>query len=175
MRFPFFWLSAIAIMAGICLSCPANTYPVRAACHDCPYHTESHENSTSAHDCRCMPGFICIYYRQVRATLLVNSTLEQFQSNANNIRSSLISGIASAAGVDRDRVTITGVISRSRRVLGPDASPPLLRVQVSVMGGRLVSGLAGHLEGVVLQDSWDVLQQVMVLSIPQHITIEQSV
>ena len=174
MRFPLFWLSLIACMAVKCLSCPANTYPMLSACHNCPYHTESHENSTSAHDCRCTSGFICVYYRQVRATLLVNSTLREFQSNENNVRSSLISGIAAAAGVERGQVTITGVISRSRRVLVPGTGSPLLQVEVSVMGARRVGELAAHLDGVFLQDGWDVLQQVMVLSIPPHISIEQS-
>jgi hypothetical protein len=165
----------LAFLVPSCFSCPANFYPVLAVCHACPYHTESHENSTSAHDCRCVPGFICIYYKQVRATLLVNSTLREFQANANNVRSTLISGIANAAGVDTGHVTITGVMTRTRRVLGPDRAGSLLQVQISVVGARRVGDLAGHLDGVVVRDSWDVVPQVMVLSIPPGISLEQTV
>ena len=168
--------AVLAIAFALCLRsvncCPENTYPKNAQCVSCPPHTESLENSASAHDCRCMPGFMCMYYKQIRATVLINSTVTEFQTNANNVRSAFLAGMAAAAGVEPDRVTIRGVYGRSRRILG--GSGRGVDVHVDVVGAVALRDVGLHLTGMHLRDSWEVVPCVTVLSIPKHASLEQN-
>jgi len=115
---------------------------------------------------------MCMYYKQIRATVLINSTVTEFQTNTNNVRSAFLAGIAAAAGVDTDRVTIRGVYGRSRRILG--ASGRGVDVHVDVMGAVRLSDVGLHLTGMHLRDTWEAIPCVTVLSIPKHASLEQN-
>lgn len=156
---------------GPVISCPDSQYPdEKGVCTACPPHTSS-TAATCAHDCRCEPGFLCMYYRQVHATVTLNTTLHDFENDHNGVRSSLLAGVAAAAGVVPEQVHIHYVVIRlshrrhRRRLLG--ASSIQVSLIVSGTSGQAISGLRRHLSGLQTHgDSWEVRKRVSVLAIP---------
>lgn len=163
-------------------ACPPDHYPADAwphACHPCPAHTRtiavpSGGEATSVHDCKCDAGFLCMYYKQVRATVTLNATLSAFEHDEGGVRSTFISGVASAAGVGREQVHVHFVVIRLdhrrrvlRRLLGHPAHGQLQVTVVVTDTHSDVSGLRRHL-GIMHErgDAWIVERRVLVLAIP---------
>jgi hypothetical protein len=161
-------LCVLILSAGLVLACPDGQYPdEKGTCTACPAHTTA-AAATCAHDCRCEPGFLCMYYRQVHATVTLNTTLHDFENDHNGVRSSLVSGVAAAAGVVPEQVHIHYVVirlaHRRRRLLGASIQVSLV---VSGTSGQAISGLRRHLSGLQTHgDSWEVRKRVSVLAIP---------
>ena len=66
----------------------------------------------------CDDGFDCKIKKEIHATVRVNSTLQEFNSDVNGIRTAFIAAVAKAANVTEDKVIILGVSeSRRRRLL----------------------------------------------------------
>ena len=155
--------------------CPENTYPLELSCASCPSHTVSLENSTSVRDCKCEPGFVCMYYRQIRATVSLNATMDEFMANANNVRLSFISGIAAAAGVTEDHVTINHVATRLRRMLGSEGrNSPGIHIHAIVRGSDLLTNLDWHLGSMHIGHSWKSTPGIIVIRRPQELTNYQN-
>lgn len=143
---------------GVCLDCPPHTFTEQAA------------GGLSVHDCRCQRGYLCMYYRQVHATVTINSTLRDFEADRGGVRSAFLSGVAMAAGVSQEQVHIHFVtirLSHRRRLTGLSES-----IQVSVVvSGTSTASLAAlhrHLSSLNLEGSWKVHRRLMVLAIPVH-------
>jgi hypothetical protein len=162
----------------VCL-CPANEYPSDAwphTCKPCPQHTAPTGPSflaTSIHDCKCLAGFLCLYYKQIRATVTLNSTLAAFTQNVGEIQSKFLSGVAAAAGVSPTQVHVRFVVirldhRRLRRLLlvGEEVIQVGLLVSVGSENG-LDNRLCKYLSSAHLStDDWDVQRQILVLQIP---------
>lgn len=160
---------------SVTIACPPDTYG--PSCAPCPGHTTCPSGGSTAHDCRCQSGFVCLYYKQLRAVVTLNTSLTAFQSNANGVRSAFISGIAASAGVVPEQVSIADVVPRSfRRLLANHES---IDVDVLVTGARALSRVHEHLTGIHLDHSWTLVPRVLVFpaSPPQRvmgIAIEQN-
>lgn len=122
---------------------------------------------------------MCMYYHQVHATVTLNTTLHDFENDHGGVRTALVTGVASAAGVVPAQVHIHYVVirldhRRRRRLLSPSLAASLWRhgqLQVSlVVSGtstRSLSGLRRHLSPLQTPyDSWEVRRRVLVLAIP---------
>ena len=122
---------------------------------------------------------MCMYYHQVHATVTLNTTLHDFENDHGGVRTALVTGVASAAGVVPAQVHIHYVVirldhRRRRRLLSPSLAASLWRhgqLQVSlVVSGtstRSLSGLRRHLFPLQTPyDSWEVRRRVLVLAIP---------
>lgn len=114
-----------------------------------------------------------MYYKQVRATVTLNTTLSDFESDHAGVRTTFLSGVATAAGVPAEQVHIHFVVvrlnHRRRRAL-------LASGGVGVQVGLMVSGantdeavarLRSHLTQMRLSpQSWEVKRRILVLAIP---------
>lgn len=167
------------LLWGFVCPCPVGQYPADApphSCQACPAHTTTlgpPGTAASAHDCKCEPGYLCLYYKQVHATVTLNTTLTDFESDHGGVRTDFLSGVAAAAGVQSEQVHIHFVVirlnHRRRRAL-------LHSMRGCVQVGLLVSGastdeavmrLHQHLTRMHLStDSWEVRRRVLVLAIP---------
>jgi hypothetical protein len=152
--------------------CPTNQYPHDSpACLACPAHTHA-TAPLSAHDCRCEPGFICMYYRQVHATVTLNSTLGDFQGDVNGVRTSLVSGVAAAAGVVPSQVHIHYVVirlSHRRRLHNNYHGQLQVSLVVSGTSGEGTQGLRQHLTSLQTRnDKYEVQRRILVLAIPMR-------
>jgi hypothetical protein len=78
-------------------------------------HTTSLAGAYSRINCKCDPGYQCLYYKQIQAVVTLNVTLAEFNANTNNVKNNFLSAMAAAAKVSVSHVTINGVVSRSRR------------------------------------------------------------
>ncbi len=109
--------------AMTCPSCPANSYCISSdAIQPCPTYTHSVSGSSSVLQCRCDSGYACSYSKRISATIILNSTVTDFNSNYNNVKGDFINAVAFAAGVSPSDVVIDGVISQTgggarRRIL----------------------------------------------------------
>ena len=108
--------------AMTCQTCPANSYCVTSASiQACPTYTHSVSGSSSVLQCRCDSGYACSYSKRISATIILNSTVTDFNSNYNNIKSDFINAVAFAAGVSPSDVYIDTVIGQAastrRRIL----------------------------------------------------------
>lgn len=170
---PFFF-------AVSCLSCPVGQYPsdrpgLFHVCVSCPSHTTTSSTpdvAVSAHDCKCEAGFLCMYYRQVKATVTLNTTIEDFESDSHGVRSTFLSGVASAAGVSNEQVKVHFVVIRlnhRRRLYAYSTEHEVVRISVTVSGTNTESltKLHSHLSSFhMASDSWEVSRRVLVLAIP---------
>lgn len=166
-------------------ACPSDHYPGDAwphTCQHCPPHTRTILVATavgalSAHDCKCDPGFLCMYYKQVRATVTLNTTLTAFEHDEHGVRSGFVSDVARAAGVGMEKVHLLHFVvirldhrrRARRRVLWMDERGML---SVTLMVNEATSdtsvlNLQRHLgvnRGQL--ESWHVERRVLVLEIP---------
>lgn len=177
------WLASFLMLAGRAGTvCPSDHYPEDPwphACHACPVHTRTTTvpvggSATSVHDCKCDAGFLCMYYKQVRATVTLNSTLAAFEHDEGGVRSAFITGVASAAGVQREQVHVHFVVirldhrRRARRRLLSRGGQHEIRVTVVVTDtSSEVSRLRRHLDIQHARgDSWSVERRVLVVELP---------
>jgi hypothetical protein len=99
-----------------CPLCDANYYCRTSITKDsCPTHTTSLAGAYSRVNCRCDPGYQCTYYKQIQAVVTLNVSAADFNNNVNNVKTNFISAMAAAAQVPTNRVTINGVLGKSRR------------------------------------------------------------
>jgi len=112
-----------------------------------------------------------MYYKQVHATVTLNTTLADFENDHAGVRTNFLSGVASAAGVQAEQVHVHFTVIRlnhRRRLL----AGALKGVQVSLMVSgagtdEAVARLHRHLTQMHLStDSWEVRRRVLVLAIP---------
>jgi hypothetical protein len=176
-------LLCVCVFNNSVLGCPVGQYPssdvVPHTCLHCPAHTrtsDSPDSALSVHDCKCVAGFLCLYYKQVHATVTLNTTLADFEENAaSGARSAFVSGVASAAGVGVEQVHIHFVVirlhQRRRRLLhsyGPHSGASLL-ISVVIPGvetGSLAS-LRKHVDTLRIgETSWLVQRRILVLPVP---------
>ena len=128
---------------------------------------------------------MCMYYHQVRATVTLNTTLHDFENDHNGVRTALVTGVATAAGVVPAQVHIHYVVirldhrRRRRRLLSPSAAfsrhNGQLQVSLVVSGTstRGMSGLRRHLSSLQSQDdSWEVRRRILVLAIPPGVPMQ---
>ena len=107
-------------------ACNDGFYGSGVSCSPCPTYTYSMKNnSASLLGCICMKGFTCSYTKRIYVTVhLSNMTLAYFLSNYKN---TFIAGLASAANVTQDKVTIISSSSTGRR----DLKHGLIKFEVS--------------------------------------------
>lgn len=154
----------LVLLACACgaLACPPNFYG--RDCLACPAHTACPEGSGSAHDCRCITGYFCIYYKQIRARVKLNTTMSAFSEDADGVRSAFLSAVASAAGVDVSKVQIRNVAPvNQRRALLPSGGS--IHVDVQVVAQKGLDSLPDRLPGLHLGDTWVLVPRVLVLPI----------
>ncbi len=117
-----------------------------------------------------------MYYKQVRATVTLNTTLSAFEHDEHGVRSGFVSGVANAAGVGQEKVHIHFVVirldhrrrTRRRRLLGVSDGLVQVTVLVNDAGSdTAVANLRRHL-GTEHEkiDSWTVERRILVLQIP---------
>lgn len=177
-----YW-SLLALLGACCLSlwpsaraCEVGTYLQGAACVACPAHTNTSVlvPATSLHHCHCDPGFVCTFTRRVHATVTLNATLQEFQSNTNGVRSNFISGIASAAGVGPEKVTIHYVVirldhrRRRRRALLAVQARQSIIVNLTVQDAKALRDVERHLVGMHLRHTFRVSEDIRVVPAAQE-------
>lgn len=114
-----------------------------------------------------------MYYHQVHATVTLNTTLHDFENDSQGVRSSLVSGVANAAGVVPAQVHIHYVVirlnhrrRRRRRLLSYSAQIQVSLV-VSGAGSQSLFGLRRHLSSLqTARDMWEVVRRLLVVPIP---------
>ena len=149
-----------------------STVPSSVICLQCPVHTTTGNQpdiAVSSHDCRCEPGYLCMYNRQVHATVSLNATLHDFENDVHGVRSAFLSGVASAAGVSSAQVHVHFVVIRlNHRRRRLHSSPrESIRVSLMVLGAsndNCLLNLHTHLSSMdMVADSWVVRRHVLVL------------
>jgi len=164
MRVPVYPMVLLACMcrAGMCAGCPPGTYG--PACTPCPYHTSCDPSGATAHDCKCNAGFVCMYFKQVRAVVTLNTTLAAFQNDTDGVRSAFVNGIAAAGRVFPEQVSIHKVqpLFSRRRTL---PTIPEIRVSVSLDGAASLAHLTHFLPGLHVEHEWSVQAQVRALKV----------
>ena len=171
--------SAMFCLITHACACPTGQYPADPAphaCHTCPQHTTTFGppgSALSLHDCKCEAGFLCMYYKQVHATVTLNSTLSDFENDHAGVRTNFLSGVAAAAGVQAAQVHIHFVVihlnhRRRRHLLSHSGTG--VRVGLMVSGASTDEALArlrSHLTRMSLHpQSWEVERRILVLAIP---------
>lgn len=166
--------------AGSIHCCPVGQYPsetTHPVCMQCPAHTTTlggPDTAVTIHDCKCEAGFLCMYYKQVHATVTLNTTLSDFENNHHGVRSLFLSGVAAAAGVSQEQIRVHFVVIRlnhRRRRRLQELPNDTIQVRVVVSSGvsseDSISKLHRHLSGMQMTaDSWVVRRRVLVLAIP---------
>ena len=118
-----------------------------------------------------------MYYRQVHATVTLNTTLHEFESDSSGVRTAFVSGVAAAAGVAPEQVHVHYLVirlSHRRRLLhGSRAKRETIQVSVVVSGtsSGSLEGLHRHLSRLSMGDSWEVRRRVLVLAIPASVAV----
>lgn len=109
-----------------------------------------------------MAGFHCVYFKQVRAVVTLNTTLSAFQHDTGGVRSIFVSGLAAAGACSRSGHH-QGVqpIRGSRRVL---PSPHEIIVRAELDGTGELTQLGRHLTGLHVDDEWTTEISVRVLA-----------
>lgn len=115
-----------------------------------------------------------MYYKQVHATVTLNTTLSDFENNHHGVRSLFLSGVAAAAGVSQEQIRVHFVVIRlnhRRRRRLQELPNDTIQVRVVVSSGvsseDSISKLHRHLSGMQMTaDSWVVRRRVLVLAIP---------
>lgn len=153
----FVWL----VCAHMAASCPPSTYG--SQCTPCPPHTSCDNGGSTAHDCRCHAGFVCMYFRQVHAVVTLKTTLAAFQNNTDGVRSAFVNGIAAAGRIFPEQVSIHAVQPlRARRAL-PET--PEIRVSVFLDGADGLAPLVDFLPAFHVENEWSVQAQVRALKV----------
>jgi hypothetical protein len=155
-----------------CYHCPANYYcPKKSYIPvSCPANTGSNPDSGSLLDCRCLAGYQCTYTKQISATVTLNSTASDFQSNVNNVQTNFKLAIAAAAGVDVSKVIINGISSGTgRRLLSLRARDEVISVRATALGATGLHGLPQHLARhspfLHIDHSWSEAHKVVSLPV----------
>ena len=167
--------NALPTRAKTCSPCPANFYCVSSSSiQPCPAYTHCEAGSSSVLQCRCDSGYACSYSKRIVATVVLNSTLTDFNANYNNVRSDLIDALAYAAGVSREDVVIDAVVgqaaSRRRRILSLAKIQELtsaIHVHVHINGADRLMNLDLHLGRVSpvlhISHNWEEAHDVSTL------------
>ena len=103
-----------------CPPCPINSYcPTSSQLNSCPAHTTSAPASYSVASCTCDGGYDCAVHREIRATIRVNVTYNDFSDDVGGVKTAFINAVAQAAHVRTQDVTITSILEarRLRRLL----------------------------------------------------------
>jgi hypothetical protein len=166
--FPIIMLSLVCA----CVCCPLGSYGrVHSQCRQCPAHTNTTtELAQNIHDCRCNQGFLCMYYKQIHATVTLNTSLAAFENNTGQVRNTFISGMAAAAGVPPSQVHIHFVVIRlnHRRLLSRTSmTGQIIQVSVRVSGSQSLQPVGQYLKGLHLDHSWRLERRLFVLAIPE--------
>ena len=113
--------------------------------------TFSLPGSKSQLDCRCAAGYYCRYKEMVSAVVTLNISLNDWNSNTNDIQNKLKNALAAAAGVSPSKVSFSNARPRttgnSRRLLA--LHRPLhsaIDVVANVLDTRSIHDLDRHLE-----------------------------
>lgn len=109
-----------------------------------------------------------MYYKQLHATVTLNTTLAAFENNTGQVRHTFISGMAAAAGVPPSQVHIHFVVIRldHRRLLAHQPGyGQNIQVSVSVTGSQELTQVPQYLVGLHLAHSWELQRRLLVLSI----------
>lgn len=126
-------------------ACHANSYcPDPGVMVSCPKNTWSGYRSTSRLDCRCQPGFECVYKKQVNLNMVLHVPLGVWMSESGKfLREKLVQAVAESAGVSSSNVRIDQVLpyqgvggGGSRRLL--DSSKDALLVRLTLQGAEAV-------------------------------------
>jgi len=127
-----------------CPVCDANFYcPTTLIKNQCPENTVSEAGSTSQLGCWCKAGFVCFYTKKIQAVVTLNSTVDAFTQNVDNIQQNFLAAIAAAAGVDPTKVTIVSVSKHGgggRRLLGHEG----VEIVALVEGAHTLSNIETH-------------------------------
>jgi hypothetical protein len=121
-----------------------------------------------------------MYYKRVRAKVILNTTRTAFEHDEGSVRSSFITGVAEAAGVAREQVQIHFVVIRldhrrrvRRRILFDALEKEMMgRVLVTVTVADpftdvdILRARLGILGDHLGRDSWVVERRVLVLANP---------
>jgi hypothetical protein len=113
-----------------------------------------------------------MYYKQVRATVTLNTSLAEFESDSHGVRSAFLSGVALAAGVSSEQVQVHFAVIRlnhRRRLYSQPSAAEGVRINVTVSGtsSESLTKLHSHLSSFQMTtDSWEVRRRVLVLAIP---------
>ena len=96
---------------SVCGLCPVNYYCTGGGLTEttCPAHTVSSAGASTVLSCSCVSGYSCAYSKRITATVVVNSTVTNFNADANGIKTKLIAAVAAAAGVPVGSVSINSV------------------------------------------------------------------
>lgn len=154
--------------------CPVDQYPSGpGVCKPCPAHTVTSslaDAALSVHDCKCEAGFLCLYYKQVHASVtLLNTSLSDFETDNHGMRSDFVSGIAAAAGVASGQVHLHFTVIRlnhRRRMLHAHQRNSSLVIWLDIPGteSRSLEKLRRHLLDLHLPPvTWRVQRRVLVL------------
>jgi hypothetical protein len=120
---------------------------------------------------------MCIYYKQLHATVTLNTTLASFENRTGTVRSTFISGMAAAAGVAPDQVHIHFAVIRlnqRRHLVTPsylnngDGRGQIIQVSVTVTGSESLQRVPQCLEGMHLSHSWEIQRRLLVLTAPSN-------
>jgi hypothetical protein len=118
-------------------------------------------------------GFLCLYYKQVHATVTLNATLGDLEDETSGARSAFMAGVASAAGVGVEQVHIHFVVirlnQRRRRPDGSKKSSGSLMISVVIPGVETgsVDSLRNHIDSLNFGASvWSVQRRILVLAVP---------
>jgi len=113
-----------------------------------------------------------MYFKQVHATVTLNTTLSAFENNTGEVRSNFISGMAAAAGVVPAQVHIHFAVIRldHRRLLSlpPKYPTQTIQVSVSVTGTQSLKQVPQYLSGLHLSHSWELQRRLLVMAIPSQ-------
>jgi len=154
------WLACLVAAARACG--PDQYGP---GCRACPPHTTCPQGSQTAHDCRCMAGFVCMYFKQVHAVVTLNTTMDSFNRDTDGVRSRFVAGMAAAGGVPAAQVTIGAVRAGTLRRSMSDGGMSSVQVSVLLVGAGSLTAVQEHLGEMHLNDAWDVAPQVRVFAL----------
>jgi len=120
--------------------CPANFFCIDPAwAQPCPQNTYSNPGGVSKLDCLCIPGYSCVYRKQVSVKILVPVSLKTWLNDLT-LQQALINAITASAGVLPSSVVIDHALphsqTRKRRLLSQSATTDYTLLSASITSGR---------------------------------------
>jgi hypothetical protein len=125
----------------------------------CPANTNSSAGSASQLGCRCSASYACSYKKLITAVVTLNTTtVSDFNSNANGVRTRFIASVAAAAGVSTMQVTIVSVqMHLGRRLLTERMQ--VIDVYTHIEGATRLTRVSHHMarRGMLVENTeWSV-------------------